>query len=979
MGPIQGRLGNLSRARIRSVRYAGLTLVAFMLLLVGSLPAAADTTAQTLPFTQDWGDTALITTNDDWSGAPGVIGYRGDALVGSAGADPQTITADGSGTPVDVNANQPNPNTFTTGGVSEFELLADPVVALQGSGTADAPHLVLTLDTTDKQEITVSYNLRDIDGSADNAVQQVALQYRVGFTGSYTNLPAGYVADATTGPSLATQVTPVSVMLPAPANDQPLVQVRVITADAAGSDEWVGVDDISVTAGDEPPPDAAPSVTGTSPASGAVNVHTNANIGVTFSEPVSVSTATFSIACATSGTHLFALSGSGASYSLNPDADFAHGETCTVTIAAAEVADADSNDPPDTMDGDHSFSFTALGPPSSITQIQGESHISPLVGRPVSAVEGIVTARRIAGGRGIWIQDPVGDGSKATSNGLFVFTGATPTAQIGDRVRVKGTVTEFRGGCADPCTPAAGSGFNNLTITQITTSNADVEVLSSGNAIPGPTVLGFGGRKPPTRTIDDDTRTTRDVEVSNDFDPSDDAIDFYESLEGMIVQVNDGAVVGPTKSFGEITLLPDSGRWATGLRTPRGGILYSYADGNPERIAVDDEILRDLITPRPGIAMPNMDVGAKVTSPVVGPLDYTFANYKIQATTPLTFLPSTIAREEARTPRKHELAVATFNVENLTVGDPQQKFDELAEIILRNLKAPDLIGIEEVQDDSGAPPPASEDNGVVDASQTWAKLIAAIEHAGGPLYEYRQINPLNNADGGAPGGNIRVGFLFRTDRGLSFVDRPGGDATTPTAVVADGPRTPRLTLSPGRIDPANPAYIDTRKSLAGEFRYRGETIFAVVVHFSSKGDDQPLFGRFQPPTRFSEVARHGQAEVVNDFADDILDIDRKAKVVVMGDVNDFEFSETVDILEGRELTTFMRELRRNQRYSYVFEGNSQTLDQILGSDSVLGRLVEYDVVRVNAEFAVQASDHDPSVARIHLAGDDDDDDDDDDD
>jgi len=386
-------------------------------------------------------------------------------------------------------------------------------------------------------------------------------------------------------------------------------------------------------------------------------------------------------------------------------------------------------------------------------------------------------------------------------------------------------------------------------------------------------VIGLGGRLPPTETIDDDSATTRDVEVTNDFDPGDDAIDFYESLEGMLVRVDAGAaVVGPTKSFGEITVLPNGGSWATGLRTPRGGILYSrYEDGQPERIQVDDEILRDLApTPRPPIAMPNMDVGAVVTSPIVGPLDYTFANYKIQATTTPAFTPSTIQRETTVAPRDQELAVATFNVENLSINDPQAKFDELATMIVSNLRAPDLIGIEEVQDDSGF-----TDNGVTDASQTWAKLIAAIQAAGGPLYEYRQIDPLNNQDGGAPGGNIRVGFLFRTDRGLSFVDRPGGDATTPTTVV-DHPSGPRLSLSPGRIDPANPAYVETRKSLAGEFRFRGKKLFAVVVHFSSKGDDQPLFGRFQPPTRLSEVARHGQAQVVADFVSDLRDADPNA-------------------------------------------------------------------------------------------------------
>ncbi|MBA2440600.1 MAG: hypothetical protein H0V50_08005, partial [Thermoleophilaceae bacterium] len=239
---------------------------------------------------------------------------------------------------------------------------------------------------------------------------------------------------------------------------------------------------------------------------------------------------------------------------------------------------------------------------------------------------------------------------------------------------------------------------------------------------------------------------------------------------------------------------------------------------------------------------------------------------------------------------------------------------------------------------------------------------------GGPLYEYRQIDPLNNADGGQPGGNIRVGFLFRTDRGLSFVDRPGGDAVTPVEVV-DRPSGPQLSISPGRIDPANPGFVATRKSLVGEFKARGKKLFVVVNHFSSKGDDQPLFGRFQPPIRFSEVARHQQAQVVNDFVDDLLAVDPNANVVVLGDINDFEFSETIDILEGGVLTTLMKTLPAEERYSYVFEGNSQTLDQILVSNYLLSRFpLVYDVVHVNAEFADQASDHDPSVARIDLTG-----------
>ena len=77
----------------------------------------------------------------------------------------------------------------------------------------------------------------------------MALQYRVGSTGNYTNIPAAFVADASSGPNLATLVTPVSVTLPAACENQPLVQLRIITTNAVGSDEWIGVDDINVTAG----------------------------------------------------------------------------------------------------------------------------------------------------------------------------------------------------------------------------------------------------------------------------------------------------------------------------------------------------------------------------------------------------------------------------------------------------------------------------------------------------------------------------------------------------------------------------------------------------------------------------------------------------------------------------------------------------------------------------------------------------------
>jgi hypothetical protein len=105
---------------------------------------------------------------------------------------------------------------------------------------------------------------------------------------------------------------------------------------------------------------------------------------------------------------------------------------------------------------------------------------------------------------------------------------------------------------------------------------------------------------------------------------------------------------------------------------------------------------------------------------------------------------------------------------------------------------------------------------------------------------------------------------------------------------------------------------------------------------------------------------------VNDFVDQILAADRNALVVVLGDLNDFEFSETLRILEGGVLTNLMSTLPKSERYSYVFEGNSQVLDQMLVTDKLAKPSTSYDVVHVNAEFFDQASDHDPQVARFRF-------------
>lgn len=605
----------------------------------------------------------------------------------------------------------------------------------------------------------------------------------------------------------------------------------------------------------------------------------------------------------------------------------------TVAVGTYGVQIAFANADAVTQSAVCTVSVTVTNPVSSvrIREIQGRAHRSPLEGQAVAGVPGIVTARR---SNGFYMQDPSPDADPATSEGIFVFTSSTPSVNVGDRITVNGTVSEFR----------PGGTTTNLTITQI--SGPTLTVLSTGNQLPPPVVIGDGGRMIPNTTIK--AGNCGDVESPTcPFDPATNGLDFYESLEGMRVQVNGALVVGPTSGFGEIPVIGDFGVNAT-QRTVRGGVFVAPGDFNPERIILDDEILRPL---------PAVNVGDGF-SVAVGVMDYSFGNYKLQVTEPLTVITGTLAPEITSPQAPNQLAIASFNVENLDPTDSPAKFATLAGQIVRNLQSPDILALMEVQDNSG-----SANDGTVDARTTFNMLIAAIQTAGGPAYQFRSVDPANNQDGGEPGGNIRVGYLFNPAR-VTFVDRPGATATSATTVV-NGASGPELSVSPGRIDPNNPAFAASRKPLAGEFIFNGHRLFLIANHFNSKGGDNPLFGRFQPPVLGSETQRNQQAQIVRNFVQAIFAVDANAKVVVLGDLNDFEFSNPLSILKGAPLNDLVETLPAEQRYTYVFEGNSQVLDHILVSNSLM-TAVEYDVVHVNSEFVNQASDHDPEVVRLFL-------------
>ena len=417
--------------------------------LATSTAASATDVPQPVPFAQDWANTALITVDDDWSGVPGFVGYQGGVTPDLAtGTDPRTVVA-GAPTAVDVFANLAAPSA--SGGVAELEL-ADPVVALQGSGTADAPNLVLALSTVGAPADTVlSYVVRDVDGNADDAVQPFAAQYRVGTTADWTNLPGGYLPDASVGG--ATQSTPVALPLPADALGQAVVQFRFLTTNAVGSDEWLGIDDIEVgppDTGPEPPVATCPAaltvvvgdggtaaVSATDADSAIVDIAVTSppvdGISVTIDGP---GEATLAVApTVAAGTY---------PVTITFTADDGATATCAITVTVAAV--------------------------TRISTIQGTGAASLLVGQPVivdAVVTSLFTNQDLPDGFFVEEEDADHDTDDATSEGVFVFCrGSCPTVAAGDLVRLRGTVAEF------------------FEMTQVDVRGGSVEVRSSGNARP---------------------------------------------------------------------------------------------------------------------------------------------------------------------------------------------------------------------------------------------------------------------------------------------------------------------------------------------------------------------------------------------------------------------------------------------------------------------------------------------------------------
>lgn len=176
-----------------------------------------------------------------------------------------------------------------------------------------------------------------------------------------------------------------------------------------------------------------------------------------------------------------------------------------------------------------------------------------------------------------------------------------------------------------------------------------------------------------------------------------------------------------------------------------------------------------------------------------------------------------------------------------------------------------------------------------------------------------------------------------------------------------------------------------REPLYGKFQIGDAVVHIVGNHFKSKGGDEPLYGVNWPPIRATEVQRKAQAQAVRDFVNGILDAAPDALVMVAGDLNDFQFGEPGEgddhplaILEGGDgevpLTNLVNLEKDDERFTYLYDGNSQVLDHMLVSPALYDLFAAVDVLHFNVSYPdplgddastpLRASDHDPLEGRF---------------
>jgi uncharacterized protein len=559
-----------------------------------------------------------------------------------------------------------------------------------------------------------------------------------------------------------------------------------------------------------------------------------------------------------------------------------------------------------------------------IYAIQGSGSAAAITGN--TTTQGVVVGdfEGTSGLSGFYLQDAAGDGNAATSDGIFVFTGASNLVSAGDVVRVTGYARE--------------------RFDQTTLNGSD----SNSAAVPAANILNCG------------TGSVAPVDVSLPFaSPTD-----PERFEGMLVRLPQALVISEYfdyDRFGEIVLaLPLEGEprafTPTAIDEPGAPALVRAAANALRRITLDDglSVQNPLVVRHPNGAAFSLDNkfrGGDTVQNTVGVLGYDFNKYRIQPTGAANYT-AVNPRTNGPEPVGGSLRVSAMNTLNFfltldyVTGNPldnkcgpanslecrgadadqpdefTRQRDKLIAALL-GLEA-DVIGLNELENSTGVEPLGDPINGVV------AGLNAAL---GAGTYAY--------IDTGVIGTDaIRVGIIYK----------PG--AVTP---VGD------FKLLNSTVDPR---FIDTksRPALAQTFKVvaTGARFTLVVNHLKSKGSPCTDVGDADAGDGQGNCngTRTAAAQALVDWLATDPTGSGDADFLIMGDLNSYAQEDPVDAIRagaddiagtGDDFTNLIALYQGTHAYSYVFDGQAGYLDHALANASLAAQVTGAADWHLNAD------------------------------
>ena len=655
--------------------------------------------------------------------------------------------------------------------------------------------------------------------------------------------------------------------------------------------------------------DSAPRVASTFPPGNATGAPTWANLTINFSEPVDVEGTWFSINCATSGAHDATVSGGPGSFTLDPATSFVGGESCTVTIAAAKVSDQDTDDPPDAMTADHTFSFMVAAdidcgaPATFIHQVQGSGLASPMVNQTVE-IEGVVVGAYPGsnGFQGLHVQeeDADRDADAATSEGIFIFEpNGGATYAVGDQVRIKGRVTEFT--------------TSGVTLTELTNLN-NLVVCAGG-------------------------RSVSPAEVSLPFS----SLTFAERYEGMLVEFDQELSVTETFTlgrFGEV-VLSSGGRLITptNIVPPGAAAIALQAANDRNRIVLDDgdnrQNLDPTLYPTGGLSASNTLRIGDTTGGGTFVLEQRFGTYRLQPTATLpTFQPAN-PRPESPGDVGGTLKVASMNVLN---------FFTTLDTNPGSGNGPDICGPGENLECRGA---SSE----FELDRQRAKILSALIGLDADVVGLMEIenndtaavtdlvDGLNDILGAGTYDFIDTGTIGTDAIKVAFIYQPGSATPVGEYAILDSDVDPRF------VDTLNrPALAQTFESTA-----TGGQATIIVNHLKSKGSacpGDPDTGDGQGNCNQTRVA--AARALVDWIAGDPTD-SGDLDAMVIGDLNSYAEEDPIIVFEEAGYENMIRSFLGDKVYSFVFQGQSGYLDHALADATLPAQVTGTTEWHINAD------------------------------